>query len=119
MAVEVVVKISPEMFREDVDRLRSWLEKTFPYDWIESRAAGGEDSLSAADIVLTAVLTVAAETAKDAAVDLIRTKIGELVERYKNRHKDVPEVDVEANDLAGQASSPPHTPPDGTDRDAS
>ena len=116
MAVEVVVKISPELFREDVDRLRSWLERAFPYDWTESYASGGEDSLSASDIVLTAVLTVATEAAKDAAVDAIRRKIGELVERYKDRGKDL--AQVEGNVLVEEASSP-HTPPDGIDREAS
>lgn len=115
MAVEVVVTISPDMFREDVDRLRSWLEREFPYDWAESSAPGGEDSLSATDIVLTAVLTVATEAARDAVVDVIRDKIRELAERYKNHDKDVAEVTT--GDLA--EASTPRTPPDGADRETS
>lgn len=112
-----MVKISSDMYREDVDRLRSWLERAFPYDWAESSASSGEDSLSGADIVLTAVLTVATEVAKDAVVDIIREKVRELRERYKNRHKDEDLAEVKIEELAEAGS--PRIPPDGTDRDAS
>lgn len=128
------------MFREDADVLRLWLDRAFPYDWVESSAPHGEDTLSVSDIVITAVLTGAAEAAGQVAVDAIRTKIADLVERYQARHGSLAQADlketadatanatvaanaaanVSANAAAtADTASSPHIPPDGTDREAS
>lgn len=116
------------MFREDADVLPLWLDRAFPYDWVESSAPRGGDTLSVSDIVITAVLTGAAEAAGQVAVDAIRTKIADLVERYQARHgslaqadlKETADANVSANAAAtADTASSPHIPPDGTDREAS
>lgn len=118
-----MVTISPDMFREDVDLLRSWLERSFPYDWVEAAAAGPEDSLSLSEIVITAALTGAAEAVGSAAAQVIREKIELLAERYPRRRGRLAEVsaradgadDGEGDGSAGSPGNPP--PPDGNDRD--
>lgn len=106
------------MFREDVDLLRSWLARSFPYDWVEAPAAGREDShsLSLSEIVITAALTGAAEAVGGAAVQAIREKIEVLGERYQSRRHPLAEVEAKAD--GGEASTPAN-PPDGNDRDSS
>ena len=96
--------------------LRSWLEKSFPCDWVETRASGHEDSLSLSDIVITAALTGAAEAVGSAAVQAIRERIDALAERYPGRRRSLAEVEANAD---GDEAGSPHNPPDGNDRDSS
>ena len=111
VAVEVVVAISPGMFREDVDLLRSWLVRVFPFDWVESHTPGREDSLSASDIVITAVLSGVAEEAGRAAAHAIRDRVKDLAARYPIRDRRLAEVEV-------RPSEEEANPPDGDDRDS-
>lgn len=105
VTVEVVVTISPDMFREDVDLLRAWLEKAYPYDWVEAPAPDRADSLSLGDIVIMAAVAGASEVVAKAAVQAINEKIKKLAERYEGRHRALGGADLH------------DAPPDGSDRD--
>jgi hypothetical protein len=82
MAVEVMVRVSPRMYVEDMTVLRSWLEQRHPGEWSERRDGSGGPGLSTADIVLTAVLAGAGEAAAKAAMDAIGEMLHRLAERY-------------------------------------
>ena len=108
MATEIVVRISPRMFVEDVAALRSWLARYYPADWTERRAAGDEHSLAGADLVLTAIFVGAGEAVAKAVIDAVRDKIQQLARRYPATEP-VPatvEAATKAEVVVGVAESP-------------
>jgi hypothetical protein len=115
--VEVVVRISPDMFREDAVALRHWLEQAYPVDWAEVPDPDRQDSLSTMDVVLTAVFSGAVGALGDEVADAVREKIKGIARRYRDRKppgtvdsREVPEP--AAPDQADSA------PPPGPDHDA-
>ena len=86
MATEVVVRISPVMFREDVAALQAWLEQRYPVGWDARREAGGDSlSVPVADIVLVAALAGFSEALAKEVTEQILERIKHIATRYPNR----------------------------------
>lgn len=106
MAVEVTVRVSPRMYVEDVEVLRSWLARNCPAEWTERRDGAEEPGLSAADVILSAVLAGAGEAAAKAAIEGIREMLRNLADRYPATEPPPASVDAAATDPVDAAPAP-------------
>jgi hypothetical protein len=82
MAVEIVIRVSPRMFQEDVEALRVWLARQYPATWTEAREAPAHDGLGIVEVLMVGVFTGAGEAVAKAVVDSVHGRIKQLAERY-------------------------------------
>jgi hypothetical protein len=113
--VEVFVRISPDMYREDAVALRDWLEQTYPVDWAEVPDPDRQDSLSTMGVVLTAVFSGAGGALGDEVSDVIRERIKQLAKRYRKPPGTVDSTVVPEPAASDQVDT---APPPGPDHDA-
>jgi hypothetical protein len=112
MAVEVVVRVSPRMYDEDVAALREWLERHYPGEWTEKHASPDAPGLSVGELVLAGMLGGVGEAAAKAAFEAVRDMLRNLTQRYPETEP--PPASVEAVTLPDEGDIESA----GTDRDA-